>query len=443
MSLERNQSLWTDSVNPSKYPTLDQNLDLDIAIIGGGFSGLWSAFHLIAGDPTLKIAIFEARHLGFGASGRNGGWVSSDYPVSKNTLTKRIGNSAAAAIFAALKASINEIGNFASEFATEANFASGGSIIFASNPGQATRLKAGEDADHRWLSKSELAEKILIADSIGALLTPASAVVNPMELLLALARHLTKKGVAIYENSAATIADSGQLLVGSNLVTAPRIINGVEVFRNAPREQIPLYSLMVATEPLSTQFWREVGNIERATFAEGSHLINYAQRTADNRLAIGGRGARYPFKSKRSSTIENSSKTHEALRNLAKRWFPQLKDIKFTHSWGGAIAITRDWEPYVRWDNHRGYGELGGYAGDGMTMTYLAGKAMAAEVLDNQSEVRDLHFVNRRSRNWEFEPIRYLAINALINLTDLSDTEERFTKKPSLINRIIEPLTLR
>ena len=78
-----------------------------------------------------------------------------------------------------------------------------------------------------------------------------------------------------------------------------------------------------------------------------------------------------------------------------------------------------------------------------MTMTYLAGKAMAAEVLDNQSEVRDLHFVNRRSRNWEFEPIRYLAINALINLTDLSDTEERFTKKPSLINRIIEPLTLR
>lgn len=83
MSLERNQSLWADSVNLSNYPTLDQNLDLDVAIIGGGFSGLWSAFHLIAGDPTLKIAIFEARHLGFGASGRNGGWISSDYPVSK------------------------------------------------------------------------------------------------------------------------------------------------------------------------------------------------------------------------------------------------------------------------------------------------------------------------------------------------------------------------
>jgi len=443
MSLERNLSLWADSVNPSNYPTLDQNLDLDIAIIGGGFSGLWSAFHLIAGDPNLKIAIFEARHLGFGASGRNGGWVSSDYPVSKNVLTKRIGKNAAAAIFAALKASINEIGNFANEFAAEANFTSGGSIIFARNPGQVTRLKAGEDADHRWLSKSELAEKILIADSIGALHTPASAVVNPMELLLGLARHLTKKGVAIYENSAATIADFGQLLVGSNLVRAPRIINGVEVFRSAPREQIPLYSLMVATEPLSTQFWREVGNIDRATFAEGSHLINYAQRTADNRLAIGGRGARYPFKSKRSSAIENSSKTHEALRNLTRRWFPQLKDIKFTHSWGGAIAITRDWEPYVRWDNQRGYGELGGYAGDGMTMTYLAGKAMAAEVSDNQSEIRDLHFVNRRSRNWEIEPIRYLAINALVKLTNLSDVEERFTKKPSLINRIIEPVTLR
>lgn len=87
----------------------------------------------------------------------------------KNTLTSRIGKNATTTIFAALKASITEIGNFANEFATEANFASGGSIIFARNPGQATRLQAGEDADHRWLSKSELAEKILIADSIGAL----------------------------------------------------------------------------------------------------------------------------------------------------------------------------------------------------------------------------------------------------------------------------------
>ena len=440
---ERNSSLWADSANRAKYGALAENLELDVAIIGGGFSGLWSAFHLITNNPTLKIAIFEARHIGFGASGRNGGWVSADYPVSRSTLTKRIGKNATDAIFSALKVAITEIGEFAKEFAPGANFVNGGSIIVARNLAQATRLKNAEDMDHRWLNKSELDEKILIADAIGGVHTQSSAVVNPMELLTALAKRLAGLGVAIYENSPAAIAELGKLLVGSNLVTADRIINATEAFRAAPREQIPLYSLMVATEPLPQQFWRDVGNIERATFAEGSHLINYAQRTSDDRLALGGRGARYPFMSKRSSLIENSAKTHKALQQMIKRWFPQLNEVRFTHAWGGAIAITRDWEPYVRWDNEHGYGELGGYAGDGMTLTYLAGKAMAAEVLDISSDIRNLRFVNRSSRNWEFEPIRYLAINALIKLTDLSDFEERVTKKPSWINRIIEPLTLR
>ncbi|CAB4590156.1 unannotated protein [freshwater metagenome] len=440
---ERNLSLWADSVNRGRFETLNKNLDIDVAIIGGGFSGLWSAFHLISGDPTLKIALFEAHHIGFGASGRNGGWLSADYPVSRNTLIKRIGEEGTDSIFTALKSSIDEVGNFARDFAPTASFTKGGSITFARNSAQAIRLRNSVDEDHHWLSNSELTEKILIADSICGVHTKSSAVVNPMELLLGLAKYLTKKGVAIYENSAATIAETGRLLVGSYFVTAPRVINAVEAFRSAPREQIPLYSLMVATEPLTSQFWSEVGNFERATFAEGSHLINYAQRTSDNRLAIGGRGARYPFASKRSTNIENSAKTHEALRALAKSWFPQLSKVRFTHAWGGAIAITRDWEPYLRWDKNRGYGELGGYAGDGMTMSYLAGKAMAAEILDNTSSIRTLRFVNRRSRNWEFEPLRFAAINSLIKLTDLSDAEERLTRKPSLINRIIEPLILR
>ena len=251
------------------------------------------------------------------------------------------------------------------------------------------------------------------------------------------------RSISIYEGSTASEIAPHMLAVNASVVKAPIIINATEVFRSAPREQIPLYSLMVATEPLTESQWQEIGNSRRATFAEGLHLINYAQRTPDNRLAIGGRGARYPFGSRKSSEIENSAQVHQSIRKLAQSWFPQISDMKFTHAWGGAVAITRDWEPYVRWDREFGYGIIGGYAGDGMTMTYLASKALVQEIIDGTDDIRGLHFINRRSRNWELEPLRYAAINTLVKLSDIADYEEKLTNRPSLLSRIIEPLILR
>ncbi|NCW35398.1 MAG: hypothetical protein EBV91_05550, partial [Actinobacteria bacterium] len=194
---------------------------------------------------------------------------------------------------------------------------------------------------------------------------------------------------------------------------APRVIRATEVFGKPGRDFIPLYSLMVATEPLGEDIWREIGAQERFTFAEASHLINYAQRTVDNRLAIGGRGATYPLGSTLLESKEQTPRVHENLRSLARSWFPVLNDVKFTHSWGGAVAITRDWEPYVLWNKETGRARLGGYAGDGVTMSYLAANTLAHEILEIESRFRKLHFVNRPIRQWEPEPLRYLAINSL------------------------------
>ena len=444
-----NNSLWLESstntprLEPKRHVTNLHEADhfYDVAIIGGGFSGLWSAYHLKRLNPALKIAIFEAETLGFGASGRNGGWASSEYPVHKETLKERIGSSRTAQLFDSLNDSIDEIGEFSKNY-EGIGFVKSGSLYFARNQAQLRRLATKADRNNSLLNADQVKNLLNVEGVLAGLFNPNCATIHPFNLLKALATHLGNLRVSIFENSWANPV-AGGVLVNSQMVQAPVVIQATEAFGTPRREFIPLYSLMVATEPLAQSIWDEIGNSNRFTFAENSHMINYAQRTIDNRIAIGGRGATYPFRSRLQSSKESTEKVHETIRALIKSWFPVLRDVKFTHSWGGPVAVTRNWEPYVQWNPRHGFGSLGGYAGDGVTMSYLAGKILSEEILDVGSELRELHFVNQRIRKWEPEPIRYLGVNALIKLSGIADIEERITGRASYLNRVIEPLILR
>jgi glycine/D-amino acid oxidase-like deaminating enzyme len=436
-----NNSLWADNLTQSVTEFTPDN-SYDVAIIGGGFSGLWSAFHLKKLDPKLSIAIFEAQRCGYGASGRNGGWASSDYPVYRPTLEKRYGVEVTERLIDSLTSAIDELSEIARSIAPQAQFVKSGTLMFARNQAQERRLKENEDELHEWKSAAEVNELIRISQSRGGLFNSQSATVNPMGLVGGLVQFLTSQGVRIFEGVFATRIKGG-VLANSVIVSSPVVIQATEVFSEPGRNFIPLYSLMVATEPLSEEIWRTVGNDSRFTFAEGSHLINYAQRTADNRIAIGGRGATYPFGSKLKSAKENTTHVHAHLRELVQQWFPVLKGVRFTHSWGGAVAITRDWEPYVQFDPDSGFGRLGGYAGDGVTMSYVAAKIIANLIKNTSNPITQLHFVNREFRSWEPEPLRYFAVNSLVKLSGLADTEEKITSRPSMVSRIIAPLILR
>lgn len=436
-----NNSLWASSAVDVVEPALLAD-SYDVAIIGGGFSGLWSAHHLASLNPQLKIAIFEAEQCGFGASGRNGGWASSDYPVYRSTLEKRYGVETTARLFNSLINAIDEMGAFAAASAPEANYVKSGTVMFARNSAQEKRLRASEDATHTWQDRATLDSMIHVAQSRGGLFNPHCATINPYGLIQGLMRDLKKKGVHLFENSYATRSVGG-LLVNSSFIKTPIVIQATEVFGQPGREFIPLYSQMVATEPLSERVWDEIGVSSRFTFAEGSHLINYAQRTADNRLAIGGRGATYPFGSSLAPAKEMTARVHEHLRDLSRQWFPVLKQTNFTHAWGGAVAITRNWEPYVQFNRESGSARLGGYAGDGVTMSYLAAKILAHLITAQESELTTLHFVNRKIRNWEPEPLRFIAVNSLVKLSGIADKEEARTGRPSLVSKIIAPLILR
>jgi glycine/D-amino acid oxidase-like deaminating enzyme len=436
-----NSSLWQGKQNITYRKSISKNDSFDVVIIGAGFSGLWSAFHLKQFQPNLKIAILEKEYVGFGASGRNGGWASAEYPTSSNRLIKENGLKSYKNLRTAITKSIDEIGEIAKSNNWQIDYAKGGALVFARGNAQLSRISKEIDEEHQLLNKSQTTDLLNIPSALGSVFTPHCAALNPFKLVRALADHLEKLGVMIYEQSSVSEIRDKQVEVNGFNVNCTFSIRATEAF--TPRKwmgnrQIPIYSLMVATEPLSNEVVKEIRNTQRATFQEACHLITYAQITGDNRLALGGRGVRYKLFSRLSERSEIDNRMHSALEKRARSWFPQITDAKFEYRWGGAVALTRRWQAYLNFDQATGRAEIGGYVGDGVTLSYLVAKTLAEKM--SNIKTANLPFIDQGIGRWEPEPIRYLAVNAGFKATVLADYEEKITNRPSLLASIIDPL---
>ena len=443
-------SLWRDTLEASwrDRPALNADTSVDIAIIGAGYTGLWSAFHLINQNPGLSIAIFERDSVGFGASGRNGGWASALYPISHERLVRESGLEAALLVRKLWHESITQIENFSTAEEAEIDFYRGGTLTVARNKAQLRRLQQDfvsyESEGYELLRQNESMSRIGVSRALGAMYTPHCARIHPLKLALALADAVEKRGVKIFENTQVNSYSTNELLTTGGKVRAKTIIVATEAyspqFKQLKRSVVPLYSLLVATEPLPEIFWSEIGWKENETLTQASHLIVYAQRTADNRIAIGGRGAPYHYNSSIKSEFDNHAKVHEALRDLARSWFPALHEFSFTHAWGGPLGIARDWHPSVSYDRKQGIARAGGYVGDGVTSAFIAGQTLTSLILERDDEHVRLPWVNHRSPQWEPEPIRWASLYAGLSAATWADREEAFTGAPSVIARAIAPL---
>ena len=443
-------SIWRDTLEASHKdrPALTTDTSVDIAIIGAGYTGLWSAFHLINQNPGLSIAIFERDFVGFGASGRNGGWASALYPISHERLIRESGLEAALLVRKLWHESITHLEEFSTSEKADIDFYRGGTLTVARNKAQLKRLQKDfvsyESEGYVLLNKSESMSRIGVSRALGAMYTSDCARIHPLKLALSIADAVEKRGVKIFENTPVRSYSSNELLTDAGKVRAKTIIVATEAyspqFKELKRSVVPLYSLLVATEPLPEVFWNEIGWKENETLAPASHLIVYAQRTADNRIAIGGRGAPYHYNSSIKDSYDNHARVHESLRKLARSWFPALRDYSFTHAWGGPLGIARDWHPSVSYDKKSGIGRAGGYVGDGVTSAYIAGQTITSLVLDRDDEHLKLPWVNHRSPQWEPEPIRWASLHAGLSAASWADREEMITGAPSVIAKAIAPL---
>jgi glycine/D-amino acid oxidase-like deaminating enzyme len=453
-------SLWWDAIPaPSPRPALPGNLAVDVCIVGAGFTGLWTALALSGADPSLRIAVVEKEVAGYGASGRNGGWCSALFATSDAALARLYGIDAMRAMRRAMKATVDAVGAAARAEGIDCHFAKGGTVDAARTGVQRARALAeiaearsfgfGED-DLRWLDRAEAESMIGMEGMLGATFTPHCAAIQPALLARGLADAVERRGVRLFEHTEVIdIVPGGSgrspmVRTTAGAVTAGVVVRALEAWTptlpGTARTLVPVYSLMVATEPLGDEFWEAVGLRGRATFTDYRHMIIYGQRTADGRIAFGGRGAPYHFGSAVRPSYDGTPSVHRLLRQTLVELFPALRSVRFTHAWGGPLGIPRDWHSSVGLDRSTGIAWAGGYVGDGVATTNLAGRTLADLITGADTELTALPWVNHRSPDWEPEPLRWLGVNAGLLAMKLADRTEGRKGRPSRVAAQMERL---
>jgi glycine/D-amino acid oxidase-like deaminating enzyme len=458
----RGVSLWLDTCGDDLRPRagLAGDVDVDVAVVGAGYTGLWTAYYLAATDPSVRVAVVEREVAGFGASGRNGGWCSALFAASREAVAARAGRAAALDLQRAMIATVAEVGRVAAAERIDCGFHAGGTLRLATMPAHLPRLRAEVAADRgwglseedsRWLGAAETRQRLAAEGVLGAAYTPHCARIQPAALARGLARAVERRGVTIYERTAAaeirpaTPGRPAEVRTSRGRVRAEVVVRATEGFTPAlpghRRTLVPVYSLLVATEPLPPAFWAAAGWAGRETVTDGRHLLIYAQRTADDRIAFGGRGAPYHWASAVRPGFDRHERVFSTLAGTLRALLPGTLDAAITHRWGGPLGVPRDWFPSVGLDRATGLAWAGGYVGDGVGTANLAGRTLADLVLRRRSDLTRLPWVGHRSRRWEPEPFRWLGINASRWLAASADAAEARTGRPARRADLVDRLT--
>jgi glycine/D-amino acid oxidase-like deaminating enzyme len=448
----RSQSFWHATVSDpfEPRPKLGSDDQVDVAIVGAGYTGLWTAYYLKSLEPGLRVAIVEAEIAGFGASGRNGGWCLGTLAGMAGFLEGDASQRAAGIrLQRAIFDTVAEVERVCENEAIDCDFARGGNVTFAMVPAHIDGLRSdvaswhelgfGED-DVRWLEPDECRRRVGSPQNLGGFFLAHCAALHPTRLVRGLAEVVERMGVKIYEHSPARAIEAGAVVTDGGRLRADTIVRASEGYSpslaGCKRLLLPLHSMMIATEPLPAEVWREIGLGDRETFADPRRSVTYGQRTADDRLAFGARG-HYFYGSRVRNVFAPDDPAFDAVKQILDSMFPVLRDHGVSHRWGGALGVPRDWRPRVGLDRARGLAWAGGYVGEGVAASNLAARTLADLVLARESELTSLPLVAPPFSNWEPEPLRWLGVTGVRRLgTSLDAAELRGRATPRVRNAL-------
>jgi glycine/D-amino acid oxidase-like deaminating enzyme len=431
-------SFWMEQLGPApERPALEGRVEADVCVVGGGYTGLWTAYELRRADPSLEVVVVEKETVGFGASGRNGGWVLGALVGSSAGWIARGGEAGALALERAIHATVDEVGRVVGDEGIDCDFVKGGTLTVAQNAVQLRRLlsRRGEES---LLDADALAERVRVRGGVGALFSPHCARVQPAKLVRGLAAAAERAGAVLHERSPALALEPGRVRTPGGEVRARWIVRATEAYTadlpGLRRLLAPVTSAMIATEPLPVEVWDELGWDGCETMLDGRNLYTYLQRTADGRIALGGRGVPYVWGS-------GTAREEPPAPRIVARLRARLRDLfgiepEIAAVWQGVLGVSRTWRPAVGVDPATGFAWAGGYAGDGVAASNLAARTLRDLILDRDTGLTRLPWVGALERVWEPEPLRYAGIHAVHRFLAAADAREERTGRPSLFARV-------
>ncbi|MGI5285790.1 NAD(P)/FAD-dependent oxidoreductase [Nonomuraea polychroma] len=443
---------WSGLDHVSPRPALTRDIAADVVIVGAGLTGLWTAYYLRLTAPELSVIVLERELAGFGTSGRNGGWCSAELPNGLGGLIRSHGRDTAVAMQRAAFATVAEVERVAAAEDIDCRLRRGGTRLLALNQAQAGRatrrleerraLGFGPE-DYRLLDRTETLRHIAAPGVVASLFTPHCATLDPVRLTRGLAEAAERLGAVVHERTPVLAVDRGRVRTETAVAEGGVVVLATEAYTGglpgARRRIAPIHSHMIATEPLPEPVWRRLGWDDGAAVADLRWHFAYLQRTADNRIAIGGRGVTYGFGSSVSARRDRAPAIWRRLRRTLVSLFPPLADTAMTHYWGGSLAMARDLEPVVGLSRSRRLAWAGGYGGDGVALSNLAGRTLAHLIAGVDSPETRLPWVGRIWRRWEPEPLRWLGIQATSALAHAADRyEDRSGRRVPVLGALLE-----
>ncbi|MFG2365497.1 NAD(P)/FAD-dependent oxidoreductase [Streptomyces mirabilis] len=436
-------SFWyADDGLPEPREPLSGDATADVVIVGGGYTGLWTAYYLKKAAPFLRVTVLEQKFCGYGASGRNGGWLYNGI-AGRDRYAKLHGHEAAVRLQKAMNETVDEVVRVTAEEGIEADVHQGGVLEVAYTPAQLARLKAFHEhelsygeKDRELYGARETVERVRVADAVGSTWTPHGARLHPVKLIKGLAAAAEALGVTIHEKTPVTEIRPKHAVTPYGTVRAPYVLRCTEGFtaslKGQKRTWLPMNSSMIATERLTPEQWATIGWEGRETLGDMAHAYMYAQRTADDRIALGGRGVPYRFGSRTDNDGRTQQATIDALHEILVRFFPSLAGVRVAHAWSGVLGVPRDWCATVTLDRSTGLGWAGGYVGSGVATTNLAARTLRDLIQQDSgqagpTDLTALPWVDHKVRKWELEPFRWLGVQGMYATYRTADRRELTT----------------
>lgn len=455
----RRYSFWLETCGDDLTPrtALDGSIDVDVAILGAGYTGLWTAWYLLERQPSLNIALVESEIAGFGASGRNGGWCFSGFPFPPGELMERFGVEVARQITLEMYRAVDEVGRVSREQGIDCDYAKGGELEVVRAPHDLPKLQAsyatwralGLDDHYQLLDGMETRDRIDVAGARGGLHNREGAAIQPAKLARGLAHAVERQGARIYERTRVTDVRRGStpgLITERGVVSAKVVVLAGEAYLSTlpgyRRSVIPVTSHMVVTEPLGDEVWGQLRWRNREVLGGFGTSAGYINHTADGRIAFGAYRGTYPFSSRITDRLDRNTAIFNHARQSAVEWFPHLKDVRFTHEWGGVFGIPRDRMPRMQYDRASGIAAAYGYTGQGVATANLSGRTLADLITESDSPLVSFPMTTWEGARWEPEPLRWAGVTFVrrgrVRLLEKVEREGKYPEKPTLSQRLFD-----